>query len=98
MAKRKFKGVKWVGLAGAAGVAATGVLIARNERQRRAYTPDDVRARLVERASAAAPRLPVSEPGPADESPRRWLRVLQFGALARLGSTQPGRHGRRHRG
>jgi hypothetical protein len=44
---------KWVGLAGLAGVAATGVLVARAERQRRAHTPDDVRARLHERAAAA---------------------------------------------
>lgn len=42
---------KWIGVAGVAGVAATGAVIARNERQRRAYTPDDVRARLHERAS-----------------------------------------------
>jgi len=40
---------KVLGLAGVAGVAATGVVIARGERQRRAYTPDEVRARLHER-------------------------------------------------
>jgi hypothetical protein len=40
---------KLLGLAGLAGVAATGAVLARNERQRRAYTPDDVRARLHER-------------------------------------------------
>jgi hypothetical protein len=41
--------VKWwkvVGLAGLAGVAATGVVIARRERQRRAMSPEQVRARL----------------------------------------------------
>jgi hypothetical protein len=39
------------------GVAATGVAIARAERRRRAYTPDEVRARLRDRAEAAsAPR------------------------------------------
>ena len=42
---------KWLGLAGLAGVAASGVLVARQERQRRAYTPDEVRARLHERAA-----------------------------------------------
>jgi hypothetical protein len=42
---------KLLGLAGLAGVAATGAVLARNERQRRAYTPDDVRARLHERAA-----------------------------------------------
>lgn len=40
---------KWLGLAGLAGVAATGVLVARDERKRRAYSPDDVRARLHQR-------------------------------------------------
>jgi hypothetical protein len=37
---------KVVGLAGVAGVAATGVVVARRERQRRAFTPDEVRSRL----------------------------------------------------
>ncbi|MEU0519229.1 hypothetical protein [Streptosporangium sp. NPDC006007] len=37
---------KVIGLAGVAGVAATGVVIARAERRRRAYTPDEIRARL----------------------------------------------------
>ncbi len=41
---------KWLGLAGVAGVAATGVVVARNERQRRAYTPEEIRTRLQERA------------------------------------------------
>ena len=38
-----------MGLAGLAGVAATGVVVARAERKRRAYTPGEVRARLHER-------------------------------------------------
>jgi len=45
---------KLLGLAGLTGVAATGVVLARNERQRRAYTPDDVRARLHERHAGLA--------------------------------------------
>jgi hypothetical protein len=40
---------KWLGLAGLAGVAATGVVIARDQRQRAQMTPDDVRARLHHR-------------------------------------------------
>jgi hypothetical protein len=40
---------KWLGLAGLAGVAATGVVVVRSERRRAAYTPDEVRARLHER-------------------------------------------------
>jgi hypothetical protein len=45
---------KLLGVAGLAGVAAGGVVLARNERQRRAYSPDDVRTRLHERAAALA--------------------------------------------
>ena len=37
---------KVMGLAGFAGVAATGAVIIRDQRRRRAYTPDDVRERL----------------------------------------------------
>jgi hypothetical protein len=54
---------KILGLAGFAGVAATGVVIARAERRRRAYTPDQVRAQLHARlaeASATPPALPAS--------------------------------------
>jgi hypothetical protein len=49
-------GVRWwkvVGLAGVAGVAATGVAIARSERQRRSYTPEEVRSKLHERLAEA---------------------------------------------
>jgi hypothetical protein len=49
--------VRWwkiVGLAGLAGVAATGVVIARAERRRRAYTPDEIRDRLHARVDEAA--------------------------------------------
>jgi hypothetical protein len=37
---------KLLGLAGVVGVAATGVVVARSERERRAYTPEEIRARL----------------------------------------------------
>jgi hypothetical protein len=52
---------KIVGLAGLAGVAATGVVVARNERKRRAYTPEQVRAKLHERAGLG--RAPEPEAG-----------------------------------
>ncbi|MDQ1642361.1 MAG: hypothetical protein QOJ90_1712 [Actinomycetota bacterium] len=52
---------KWLGLAGVVGVAATGVVVARGERQRRAYTPEEIRSRLHARIEEA------QEPG---ESPR----------------------------
>jgi hypothetical protein len=41
--------LKLLGLAGAAGVIATGVVAARKERERRAYTPEQVRDRLHQR-------------------------------------------------
>ncbi|MGF1646908.1 MAG: hypothetical protein ACFCVF_08320 [Kineosporiaceae bacterium] len=40
---------KLVGLAAVVGVAATGVALARAERRRRTYSPDEVRRRLHER-------------------------------------------------
>ena len=40
---------KTVGLAGLAGVAATGVVVARRRRTARAYSPDELRARLHQR-------------------------------------------------
>jgi hypothetical protein len=48
--------LKLLGLAGLAGVAATGVVIARSERRRRAYTPEEVRAKLHERLDGGAER------------------------------------------
>jgi hypothetical protein len=45
---------KVVGLAGLVGVAATGVVIARGERKRKAYTPEEVRDRLKARVKEAA--------------------------------------------
>lgn len=45
---------KVIGLAAFAGVAASGVMVARNQRRRAAYTPDEVRGRLHERFAEAA--------------------------------------------
>jgi hypothetical protein len=44
---------KWLGLAGMVGVAASGAFVARDQRRRNAYTPDDIRARLQERVAEA---------------------------------------------
>jgi hypothetical protein len=47
---------RWWKLAGVAafmGVAATGVVIARAERRRRAYTPEEIRSRLHSRLAEA---------------------------------------------
>ncbi|QUR68617.1 hypothetical protein [Mycobacterium spongiae] len=46
---------KWVGLAGVAGVVAGGALVVRDQRKRRAYTPDEIRAKLHERLSESDP-------------------------------------------
>jgi len=40
---------KLIGLAGLAGVAATGVVVARNRRAHRSYEPEELRARLHQR-------------------------------------------------
>ena len=47
-----------MGLAGLAGVAATGAVVARGERKRRQYTPEEIRERLHQRVAEAA-----AEPG-----------------------------------
>jgi hypothetical protein len=55
---------KVAGLAGLAGVAATGVVLARSERRRRAYTPEEIRERLHTRLSEATNE---ASPTPAGE-------------------------------
>jgi hypothetical protein len=40
---------KWIGLAGVAGVVAGGALVVRDQRKRRAYTANEIRARLHQR-------------------------------------------------
>lgn len=47
---------KWLGMAGVVGVAVTGAAVARQERQRRAYTPEEVRSRLHARLAEAEGR------------------------------------------
>jgi hypothetical protein len=60
---------KALGLAGLAGVAAGGVIIARDQRQRAQLTPDEIRARLQERAGAG--QDPASgSPGSTDSNAR----------------------------
>ena len=44
---------KVVGLAGLAGVAATGAVVARNRRQQEDYDPEELRAKLHDRLAAA---------------------------------------------
>jgi hypothetical protein len=57
---------KVIGLAGFVGVAATGVVIVRAERRRRAYTPDEIRERLHARlAEASGPDTSGPAPAPS---------------------------------
>ncbi|MEU0503452.1 hypothetical protein [Nocardia sp. NPDC005998] len=58
---------KAVGLAGAAGVVATGVVIVRAERRRRAYTPDQVREQLHMRFAQATSAGAAESPAPAPQ-------------------------------
>ena len=54
---------KLLGLAGLAGVAATGVVVARRRRAQREYDPDELRERLHRRlAEATRGREPPPEP------------------------------------
>ncbi len=46
---------KLIGLAGLAGVAATGVVVARRRRDQHEYDPDELRDKLHERLREAAP-------------------------------------------
>lgn len=69
---------KVLGLAGLAGVAATGAVVVRDERRRRAVTPDDVRARLHERLEQAPPATrPMPDPA------RGPLHLLRLDRLRR---------------
>lgn len=54
---------KWIGLAGAAGVVAGGVLVARDQRRRNAYTPDEIRSRLHQRLAEADAKSQAAESG-----------------------------------
>jgi hypothetical protein len=65
---------KLLGLAGIAGVAATGAVVARNRRVHNAYDPDELRDRLHERlAESAAQRN--GDPGVASELSGRGRKV-----------------------
>ncbi|SPM31112.1 hypothetical protein [Mycobacterium terramassiliense] len=59
---------KWIGLAGVAGVVAGGVLVARDQRKRRAYTADEIRARLHQRLAESDGERFQSESGSASGS------------------------------
>jgi hypothetical protein len=72
--------VRWwkvLGLAGFAGVAASGVVIARAERQRRAYTPQEITERLHARlAEASGDEASGTGPPAADAGPGAETRAV----------------------
>ena len=53
---------KLLGLAGLAGVAATGVVVARRRRAHHEYSPDELRERLHARLADVEPPEPPAEP------------------------------------
>ena len=57
---------KLLGLAGVVGIAATGAAVARAERRRRAYTPDEIRERLHARHAETGDQNALGD-GPPDE-------------------------------
>ncbi|MBL8927990.1 MAG: hypothetical protein JNM77_17440 [Pseudonocardia sp.] len=88
---------KLLGVAGLAGVAATGVVAARDERRRRAYTPDEVRARLQERVAVAqenAAQDGTAEDGPAEDGTAQDGTAQDGTAPDEAGPGRPHVHGR----
>ena len=84
---------KLLGVAGIVGVAATGAVLARNERARRAYTPEEVRARLQGRAAqstslSADPDLVPDWPADLQRPQRTPLEAL-LGRARRSSATRP---------
>ena len=67
---------KLLGLAGLAGVAATGAVLARGERQRRAHTPAEIRTRERHAALADVPE-PVTTAELVSGRGHRLARVLR---------------------
>ncbi|MGW5382387.1 hypothetical protein [Nocardia sp. NPDC003963] len=63
---------KVLGLAGAAGVVATGVVVVRAERRRRAYTPDEVREQLHARFAQAVAVEAAAEPAEPESRSGRF--------------------------
>jgi hypothetical protein len=57
---------KLIGLAGLAGVAATGVVVARRRRAQREYDPDELRDRLHRRLAEAGAAGGSGQPQPAE--------------------------------
>jgi hypothetical protein len=65
---------KILGLAAFASVAASGIVIARDQRRRRAYTPQEIRARLHARLAEASTTPPAAPATPGHNTATRELR------------------------
>ena len=65
---------KILGLAAFASVAASGIVIVRDQRRRRAYTPEEIRARLHARLAEAPPHRPQHPATPGHNTATRELR------------------------
>jgi hypothetical protein len=80
---------KLLGVAGFVGVAATGAVLVRHERHRRAYSAEEVRARLQGRVveAATAPADPDLAPDwPAEvEPPKRHPMEALLSTVMRIG-------------
>jgi hypothetical protein len=61
---------KWIGLAGVAGVVAGGAVVARDQRKRRAYTPDEIRAQLHQKLAESDARGHQGTPSASTENKR----------------------------
>ena len=64
---------KALGVAGLAGVATTGVILARNQRARAQLTPEEVRERLhrrLEQLDRAEAQEPADDPGSTESNAR----------------------------
>jgi hypothetical protein len=73
---RKSSWLKVIGLAGVAGVAAGGAVVARDQRRRKAYTPDEVRERLQKRlAETTRAETTPAETTPAETTPAETTRA-----------------------
>ncbi|MGV8871069.1 MAG: hypothetical protein ACOH2Q_00965 [Rhodococcus sp. (in: high G+C Gram-positive bacteria)] len=68
---------KALGLAGMVGVAATGALVVRSERKRRAYAPEEVRDQLHRRFAAISGE-PATAPAPPPSRGQRLRSKLRF--------------------
>ncbi|WP_042939667.1 hypothetical protein [Rhodococcus sp. AW25M09] len=68
---------KALGLAGMVGVAATGALVVRSERKRRAYAPEEVRDQLHRRFAAISGE-PNTAPAPPLSRGQQLRSALRF--------------------